>query len=80
MQDRQAGVADFDVVYFEDGFVHIYRLQLFFLTPRQNTLFDVGRSMFDVYFLVNPYYKTSQRQSFFFDETIHFWGQRLGWH
>jgi len=31
----------------------------------QNTLFDVGRSMFDVHFLVNPSYETSQEQSFF---------------
>jgi hypothetical protein len=33
--------------------------------------------MFDVHFLVNPSYKTSQDQSFFFDQTDRFLA--VGW-
>jgi hypothetical protein len=34
--------------------------------------------MFDVHYLVNPSYKTSQGQSFFFDVTGRFFGRGLG--
>jgi len=36
----------------------VRRVLLSLFLNRQNTLFDVGRSMFDVHFLVNPSYET----------------------